>query len=282
MRIDCHHHFWEVTPEREARARPDQLENRHIWLTVHGPDELAPQLAAIDFEKTVLVEAWDSGRAENLYWMRRAEELDLVGAVIGWANPFATDFADLLDAYMDFPKFRGVRFRGDFVRDPDWLRQPEVHAAVRELASRDGLSLDMHLDKSLLTEIPLLAEENPGFPMNLNHLANPQLDEAGYFEPWAALMEPLREVPNLTFKVSAMTEFAGPDPTPDLLRPAARFMLDTYGCDRLMYGSNWPVCRRATEYRETFEMTRAAVGELSPADEERLLGGTAAAYYRIT
>ena len=165
--------------------------------------------------------------------------------------------------------------------DPDWLRQPEVHRAIRELASRDGLSLDLHVAKPLLTEFPIIAEENPDLPMNLNHLSNPQLDEAGYFEPWAALMEPLREIPNLTFKVSAITEFAGPEPTVELLRPVAKFMVETYGCDRLMYGSNWPVCRMATEYQETFELTMAAVGSLSAADEARILGGTAVEYYRI-
>ncbi len=281
MRIDCHHHFWDVTPEREARVRAMDRGNEHIWLAVHGPEELAPQLAAIEFDKTVLVEAWESGIEENLHWMRRAEELDSVAAVIGWANPFASDFAELLDAYMAFPKFRGVRFRGAFVRDTDWLRQPEVHAAVAELASRDGLSLDMHLAKPLLTEIPVLAEENPGFPMNLNHLSNPQLDEPGYFEPWAALMEPLREVPKLTFKLSAITEFAGENPTAELLRPVARFMINTYGCERLMYGSNWPVCRMAMEYQATYELTMAAAGELPAADRDRLLGGTAAEYYRV-
>ncbi len=281
MRVDCHHHFWDVTPERTARIRAMERGNDHIWLAVHGPEELAPQLAAIGFDKTVLVEAWDSGIEENLHWMRRAEELDSVGAVIGWANPFASDFSELIDSYMPFSKFRGVRFRGKFVSDPNWLRQPEVHAAIRELASRDGLSLDMHLEKSLLTEIPRIAAEIPDFPMNLNHLANPQLDEPGYFEPWAALIEPLREVPGLTFKLSAITEFAGSNPTPELLRPAARFMIDTYGCERLMYGSNWPVCRTAMEYQETYEMTMAAVGELPPADRDRLLGGTAVEYYRI-
>ncbi len=281
MRVDCHHHFWDVTPERTARIRAMERGNDHIWLAVHGPEELAPQLAAIGFDKTVLVEAWDSGIEENLHWMRRAEELDSVGAVIGWANPFASDFSELIDSYMPFSKFRGVRFRGKFVSDPNWLRQPEVHAAIRELASRDGLSLDMHLEMSLLTEIPRIAAEIPDFPMNLNHLANPQLDEPGYFEPWAALIEPLREVPGLTFKLSAITEFAGSNPTPELLRPAARFMIDTYGCERLMYGSNWPVCRTAMEYQETYEMTMAAVGELPPADRDRLLGGTAVEYYRI-
>ena len=117
--------------------------------------------------------------------------------------------------------------------------------------------------------------------MVLNHLSNPQLDEQGYFEPWANLMRPLNNIPNLYFKVSAITEFAGPEPTVELLRPVAQFMVNTYGCDRLMYGSNWPVCKTATEYQETFELTMGAVGRLSQTDRSQILGGTAAKYYRF-
>jgi len=227
------------------------------------------------------VEAGSFERELNIHWMERAEGLEMVGARIGWADPFAGAFGEMLDDYMRFSKFRGIRFRGKFASDPDWLRQPETHRAIRELASRDGLSLDLHVAKPLLTELAVIAEQNPDLPMNLNHLSNPQLDEAGYFEPWAALMEPLRNIPKLTFKVSAITEFAGPNPTVELMRPVAKFMVETYGCDRLMYGSNWPVCRMATEYQETFELTMAAVGPLPAADEARILGGTAAEYYRI-
>jgi L-fuconolactonase len=281
MRIDCHHHFWEMSAEWEAKMKAGKRERADVWMVDHGPTRLAEEMEKVGIEKTVLVEAWDYDRELNIHWMERAEELDMVGAVIGWADPFSLDFGELLDDYVRFSKFRGVRFRGKFVSDPDWLRQPEVHRAIRELASRDGLSLDLHVAKPLLTEFPIIAEENPDLPMNLNHLSNPQLDEAGYFEPWAALMEPLREIPNLTFKVSAITEFAGPEPTVELLRPVAKFMVETYGCDRLMYGSNWPVCRMATEYQETFELTMAAVGSLSAADEARILGGTAVEYYRI-
>ena len=282
MRIDCHHHFWEMSPEWEAKLRPEQRAHTDVWLQDHGPTRLTAEMEKVGIERTVLVEAWDYDRDLNLDWMERAEELEMVGAVIGWADPFASDFGDLLDGYMRFSKFRGVRFRGKFTSDPNWLRRPETHDAIRELSAREGLSLDMHLAKPLLTEIPVIAEENPELPMVLNHLSNPQLDEPGYFEPWAALMEPLREVPKLTFKVSAITEFAGPELTVELLRPVAKFMVETYGCDRLMYGSNWPVCRMATEYRETFELTMAAVGTLSAADEARILGGTAVEYYRIS
>ena len=255
--------------------------NAHVWLENHGPDHLSKEMVKVGIDKTVLVEAWDYDIDLNLHWMERAEELDIVGAVIGWADPFDPKLSSLLDAYMEFKKFRGVRFRGRFVSDPDWLRKPEVHSAIRELASRKELSLDLHISKSLLTELPLLAAANPDLPMVLNHLSNPQLDEPGYFEPWANLMRPLNNIPNLYFKVSAITEFAGPEPTVELLRPVAQFMVNTYGCDRLMYGSNWPVCKTATEYQETFELTMGAVGRLSQTDQSQILGGTAAKYYRF-
>ena len=97
MRIDCHHHFWEMSAEWEAKMKAGKRERADVWMVDHGPTRLAEEMEKVGIEKTVLVEAWDYDRELNIHWMERAEELDMVGAVIGWADPFSLDFGELLD-----------------------------------------------------------------------------------------------------------------------------------------------------------------------------------------
>jgi len=115
----------------------------------------------------------------------------------------------------------------------------------------------------------------------LNHLAKPQTSEPGYFEPWATLMRPLADVSRLEFKISGMLTEAGQHPTSELLRPAIQLMVETFGFDRLMWGSDWPVCLLAGSYKINFDTTLGGFGRLSPSERRRLLGDNARKFYRI-
>ena len=210
-----------------------------------------------------------------------AEDDETIGAVVASADFAAPDIGTLIDRLRVHSKFRGVRLAGQGEPDPDYLARDDVRRGVRAVAAGGGLSLDLLLKIEDLKDVPRLAEENPELPMVLNHLAKPQTAAPGYFMPWAEEIERLKRYPQIKFKISGMLTEAGPEPSADLLRPAVQFMIETFGYERLMWGSDWPVSLQAGSYRENFEMTMDAMGTMSDEQQQSFLSENALNYYRI-
>ena len=280
MIIDTHNHLWSLaasdlywlTPELRAAGGP--------LVSDYLVDDMRAAFATVGVDRSILVQAWHDPH-ENERWLELASETDIIAGVVSYIDLEGPDVARLLDRFSAYPKFRGIRATGQDVPDDDWLARADVRAAIRELAARGRHSLDLLLNIPQLKDVPRLADENPDLPMILNHLAKPQTSQEGYFEPWAALMRPLADIPNLEFKISGMLTEAGPNPDSATLRPAVQFMIETYGFERLMWGSDWPVSLLAGSYKTNFEVTIGAVGTMTDSQRALLLGGNAKRFYRV-
>ena len=280
MIVDTHNHLWHVDTSDLYWLTPDLRSEGGPTIRDFLVEDLKAAFATIGVDRSVLVQAWHDAD-ENERWLEVAGENDVIGGVVSYINLEGTDVVGLLDRFSECPKFRGVRACGQDAPDDDWLLREDVRSAIRELASRGDYSLDLLLNIPQLKDVPRVADENPDLPMVLNHLAKPQTSADGYFEPWADLMRPLAKIPNLKFKISGMLTEAGPNPSSETLRPAVRFMIDTYGFDRLMWGSDWPVCLNAGSYKTNFEVAIGAVGDMTDSERSRFLGDNARRFYRI-
>ena len=179
---------------------------------------------------------------DNRWWLDLADRYDYVGAVVGWVDLEDPAVGATLDGYRRHPAFRGVRATCENEPDPRWLARQEVRRGIGEVARR-GLTLDLLVRTPHLPLLPARAEEQPDLPMVVDHL---------------------------------------PEPTAEKLRPAVQHALATFGAGRLMWGSDWPVCLLAADYETSYRTTRAALGQLSEADEAAIYGGNAMRFYQVS
>ncbi len=280
MIVDTHHHLW-LMDESDLRWLTHKARAEGgPHLKDFGPEEMRKTFATVGTQLSVLVEAW-SAEADQHYWLEVAEDDETIRGVIASGDFFSPGVGALTDRLQAHSKFRGLRLATEGIVDPDILTWDDIRGGVRELAARDNVSLDLLVTIDHLKDVPRLAEENPELPMILNHLAKPQTAESGYFVPWAEHIELLKPYPQIKFKISGMLTEAGPEPSADLLRPAVQFMIETFGYERLMWGSDWPMSLRAGFYRVNFEMTMDAMGPMTEEEEAAFLSQNALAFYRI-
>lgn len=276
MKIDSHQHFW-------TRARGD-----YTWLTPDhgviyrdfGPEDLEAYLADAGIDGTVLVQA-AATTAETEFMLSIADRCDRIKGVVGWIdfeNP-----ADLaaLKRFKAHPKFRGVRPMIQDIADIDWMLRPELDWAYRAIIDLDltfdFLGFPRHLDNALT-----LLKRYPEMRVVIDHSMKPEI-AAGRFEPWAAGMRALAEETSAFCKLSGLITEAGSDWTVDRLRPFVAHVLESFGPDRVMWGSDWPVLDLAGTYPGWYATARGLVSEIlaDPSAEARIFGETATVFYRL-
>ncbi|NYI07427.1 amidohydrolase family protein [Allostreptomyces psammosilenae] len=284
-RIDAHHHVWDP-------ARRD-----HAWLTEPGMDpihrgfsasDLAPLAEAAGIERTVLVQVLpDVGETEEFLALAAGSEL--IGGVVGWVDLTAPDIADVLARLAEGPggdRLVGIRHLVQGEADPAWLNRPDVRRGLRAVGAA-GLRYDL---LTLPHQLPAAIDTVRALPevgFVLDHLSKPPI-AVRELEPWAGRIRELAAEPNVCCKLSGMvTEAAlvgspgGDGWTVAMLRPYAETVLEVFGPERLMFGSDWPVCLLAASYAEVVGAAEELVAGLSPAERERVFGGTAADFYGL-
>ena len=278
-RVDSHHHLW-------------RLANGYRWL---DPPELAPirrdftvadlraALPTTGTTRTVLVEAGREAAAEVTEFLAIAEATEEVAGVVGWAELTDPDLAGTLAGHQAGSDGRwlvGIRSQVQGQPDPDYLRRPDVLAGLATVAAA-GLAFDLVVRVDQLPAAADAAAAVPRCRFVLDHLGKPAIAAGGY-ERWRALVAPLARQPNVVAKVSGLvTEADWANWTVDDLRPYVATALELFGPDRLMFGSDWPVCRLAASYDRVVEALADALGRLSPAESAAIWSGTATEVYRL-
>jgi L-fuconolactonase len=273
-RIDAHQHFWDL--ESGLYAWPTAAD-APIHRTF-APADLAPELAATGIDATVVVQATDS-LADTDAMIDLARKHSWIAGIVGWIPLMDRAAAEeALDARAE--KLRGVRHLIHWEADPEWLIRPQVQPGLALLAERN-LPFDVvavfpnHVDL-----IPRVAAAYPDLVLILDHLAKPPFRGRG----WDAWVEAIRRVsahPNVFAKISGLDTAAGTGWTLDEIRPAWTVALEAFGPGRLLFGTDWPVCRLVSTYGEVVAASRSLVAELTSSEQDRVLGGTAAEVYRL-
>ena len=278
MIVDAHHHFW------------DPSRNEYPWLTDElavirqpfGPEDLAPHLAATGVEATVLVQTRSSVE-ETVDFLATAAATNFVKGVVGWVDLTDPGIADTLEALLAGPNSEhlvGIRHQVHDEPDPDWLARAEVRHGIRAVGAA-GLVYDLLLRPREMPAALDLARNEGDVSFVIDHIGKPEI-RSGELDPWADRITPFGGLSNVACKVSGMvTEADWANWRPDDLRPYVDRALEVFGPERLLFGSDWPVCLLAAPYEAVFAVARETLARLSPDEEAGVFGGNAVRIYGL-
>jgi len=273
--IDAHHHLWDLgVREQPWLAQPGLAALRRNFLE---PD-YALVAAAAGVTASVVVQTVDLPE-ETPEMLAVAAGSDVIAGVVGWVDLTGADVAERLASFGG-GKLVGIRHQVQSEPDPGWLVRPDVLRGLAAVA-RAGLVYDLVITTGQLPAASAAAEAVPDLTFVLDHLGKPPI-AAGELEPWATDLGRLAALPNVAAKLSGLVTEAdlGHWRTADL-RPYAEVALECFGADRLMYGSDWPVCTVAAGYEEVLAAARELTSGLSAAEREAVFAGTATRIYRL-
>ncbi|WP_210592117.1 amidohydrolase [Streptomyces sp. GESEQ-35] len=276
MTVDAHHHVWDLSVRDQDWITGDELRPLRRNFTVA---DLEPEARAAGVDRTVLVQTV-TVPDETPEFLALAAEHELIGAVVGWTDLTSLAVADELARLRELPGggyLKGIRHQVQGEPDPEWLLRPEVRRGLAAVADA-GLVYDLIVLPQQLPACAKAAADHPGLTFVLDHLGKPPI-ASGEREPWASAVRTLAALPNTVCKLSGMVTEADPSSwTVDGLRPYADTVLDAFGPDRLMFGSDWPVCTLAATYGEVLATARQLT---DAADRSRILEGTATRVYDL-
>ena len=273
--VDSHHHFWDVGKLDYPWMPPGENVLRRNYL----PQDLAPLLERNEVSRTVVVQASHSLEEAN-FLLDLAEANDLVAGVVAWVDLRSPNVGSVLDELGRRPKLVGIRHQVHDEADESWLTGAEVIRGLKELEQRE-LTYDLLLRPPHLKYVPRLVEEVPALRMVVDHIAKPLIAQ-GVMEPWASDIAAVAAIPGIYCKVSGMvTEADHARWSADELRPYVSHVIERFGFDRLMWGSDWPVCLLAATYDQVLRVALDAVGPVSDEERAKLMGRNAIDFYRL-
>lgn len=273
--IDSHQHFWQVG----RFDYPWMTSDLGVLYRDYLPAELVPILKSNDVEKTVLVQASNSV-AESRWLLNLAGENRFIAGVVGWVDLMSPDVDAQLSELTADPKFKGVRHLVESEPNDDWLIQPAVLSGLRRL-SNYGLSYDLLVHTRHLKHVPQIAETCPDLALVIDHLAKPPIAK-NEIDEWSLAFKPLASFPSIHCKLSGLvTEANWTSWQTDDLRPFVEVAVESFGVDRLMFGSDYPVCLLASTYDRVLNSFNEILKSLSDADREKIFSTNAARFYRV-
>ncbi|MBL0179564.1 MAG: amidohydrolase family protein [Gemmatimonadetes bacterium] len=275
LRIDAHQHFWQYDPVRDAWINDGMAVLRQDFL----PADLGPLLAANGIDGCVAVQA-DQSERETQFLLDLARDFPFIRGVVGWVDLRSPQVGDRLAHFAADRRFRGVRHLVQGEPDDAFLLQPDVVRGIGALTPL-GLTYDLLLVPRQLRAATLLAAMLPDQRFVLDHLAKPPIKE-GLLEPWACDLGALALHENVYCKLSGLiTEADWGSWKPAQLRQYLDVVVESFGVDRLMWGSDWPVCLLAGSYHEVREVIAEYLVRFSVDERSAIFGGNAATFYGL-
>lgn len=274
MKLDSHQHFWKYDAAQYPWIAPDSPLHRD-WL----PPDLNALLAAAHLDGCIAVQARQS-LEESRWLLELAEHHAIIRGVVGWVDLRAANVARDLAMLAPHPKFRGVRHVVQDEPDDAFLLQPDFLRGIA-LLPEFGLTYDLLIYPRQLPAAIELARRFPAQPFVLDHIAKPPI-RSGALSPWREEIRELASLPNVFCKVSGMvTEADHSGWKSSDFTPYLEVVFKAFGEDRLMFGSDWPVCLLASTYQDAFALADEATRGFSPAARAKFFGGNAARFYGV-
>jgi L-fucono-1,5-lactonase len=279
MKIDAHQHLWQpLRGDYDWMPLDNPILNR-----AYHPNDLAPILEKTGIDGTVLVQAAATVH-ETEYMLGLADGSPFIKSVVGWVDFEDPGQLGHLRRLAAHPKFLGVRPMIQDIPDVNWMLRDDVQWAYKAVIdldlSFDALGFPQHLPNFLT-----LMKRYPDMRVVYDHCMKPQIRDqrAGKdaFSEWADGISALAEETAGVCKFSGLVTEADDGWTNDDLRPFAEHILNAFGADRVMWGSDWPVCRLQAEYDVWHDVAQTLTQDLSAGERADIFGGTAARFYRL-
>jgi L-fuconolactonase len=274
MRIDAHQHFWNYDPIRDGWITEDMSVIRRDFL----PEHLKPLLDEHAIDGTIAVQA-DQSERETEFLLQLANGHPFIKGVVGWVDLLSPSLEARLEHFSAYDRLLGVRHIAQAEAD-DFLGREDV---ARGIASLDdfGLTYDILVYSRQLPAALVLCDKLPESRFVLDHIAKPSIRD-GEMEPWATHMRELSLHPGLVCKVSGLvTEADWNGWSNEDVYPYLDVVFDSFGPDRLLFGSDWPVCLLAADYARVMALLNDYTGQLSITDRDKVFGRNAAGFYGL-
>lgn len=273
-RIDAHQHFWDI-------ARGD-----YHWLTPELgpiyrnflPSDLAPNLEAHGISGTILVQAAPT-LAETRFMLSLADNSPAVKGVVGWVDFESIDAPQIISDLAAHPVLVGLRPMIQDLEDDDWMLRDNLTPAFEALIAND-LTFDALTFPRHLENLSALLIRFPDMRVVIDHGSKPLIRDS-LIDDWAASMKQLAADTNAFCKLSGLVTEAKPDWSVDDLRPYVDHLLSAFGPQRILWGSDWPVCLLASSYERWVEATETLLNGLTPDEKDAVLGRNALRAYGL-
>ena len=274
MKIDSHQHFW-IYNEQDYPWIPKGTPLHRDWL----PKDLEPLLAKAGLDGCLAVQARQTVE-ESDWLLTLADHAPMIKGVVGWVDLQSEAVELQLAELADHPKFVGLRHVVQDEPDLDFMLRPDFMRGLGKLI-QFNLSYDILIYPKQLPAAIALARKFPEQPFVLDHMAKPFIKD-GVLSPWREQIRELAGSPNVWCKVSGMiTEANHTAWKPADFKPYLDVVFEAFGVDRLMFGSDWPVCLLAGSYERMFELVDEYTHQLTPSARAKFFGENAARFYRI-
>ena len=277
VQIDAHQHYW-----NPARGDYDWMPmDNPVLARSYRPSDLEPQLAAHEIDRTIVVQAAATIH-ETEYLLGIADATPSIAGVVGWIDFEKPGDLTHLERLAKHPKFKGVRPMIQDIPDDGWMLRDDVQWGF-EAVAKLGLSFDALGFPRHLANFLTILKRYPNMRTVVDHCMKPQIrgHSPGNFRFWADGISRIAAETGASCKFSALVTEANEDWSDDDLRPYAHHIISAFGPDRVMWGSDWPVCRLRCEYDRWRTTATALTAHLSDADRSRIFGGTAVEFYRL-
>jgi len=276
LRVDAHQHFWQISRGDYGWLTPD-LE---VLYRDYLPEDLAPHLQERQIQQTILVQAAPT-REETDFLLRLYEKTPFIAGVVGWLDLESLSFPEEFARYREHPGFVGLRPMLQDLEDDRWILRSQVMRHVELLVQAD-FPLDLLVFPRHLPCIKELLQSFPSLRGVIDHAAKPPIAE-GLLEPWNRLLTEIATYEGIMCKLSGLiTEADHQQRTAADLVPYVHHVIEAFGAERTLYGSDWPVCLLAGSYAEVFEALQEALpASLTEADREAIFGGNAIRFYKL-
>lgn len=274
MKIDAHQHFWQFDPVRDAWITDDMSVIQRDFL----PEDLYPILEENDVDACVAVQA-DQSEKETEFLLGLAQSHPWIKGVVGWVDLLSPELENRLDFYKQNPAFKGVRHILQ-AEASGFMTQKAFVNGVSQLMTHD-LTYDILTTESQLPEVVDFVKALPEMSLVIDHLSKPNIKEAS-FDQWKKNMERISQYEHVCVKLSGMvTEADWQNWDDSTLKPYVDACLEMFGPSRLMFGSDWPVCLLAGSYQQVYDSLKTCINELTPSEQQQILGGTATSFYKL-
>ncbi|MBS1512598.1 MAG: amidohydrolase family protein [Bacteroidetes bacterium] len=274
MKIDSHQHFWQYHPERHSWINDEMAVIRKDFL----PAQLQPVLQKNDIDGCVAVQA-DQTEMETDFLLQLQKETDFIKGVVGWVDLRAANIKERLAHYKTFPAVKGFRHVLQ-AEAPEFMLQQNFLGGIAALKEFE-FTYDILIFPHQLAAAVTLVHQFPQQRFVIDHIAKPYIKK-GLIGEWKQAMRAIAQFPNVYCKISGMvTEADYKEWKPGDFTPYLDVVVEAFGTNRIMFGSDWPVCLAAATYTQMLKIVKDYFKSYSGAEQEKVFGQNAVDFYNL-
>jgi len=275
MTIDSHQHFWKYEPVKHNWIDDSMAVIRKDFM----PSDLQKVYAENEIDGCIAVQA-DQTLEETDFLLKLSAKNDFIKGIVGWVDFRAENIDDVLKHYSQFEKIKGFRHVVQGEADHNFLLRPAFLRGISKL-EKYNFTYDILIFPHQLGATLEFVKKFPNQKFVIDHIAKPYIKD-GFYDGWAALMTEIGKQKNVYCKLSGMITEADFDQwTPQQIEPYMNLVLNAFGSEKIMFGSDWPVCLVAGNYNKVKEIVINFIANLSSKEQVSIMGENTVKFYNL-